>query len=111
MTSEIQVVRVPQCDPMGYESESYQCVSVIVDGTCFEYPYLVLLDKRDESGILTGIIVAQNLDDYELRNPDKAEVFGTVPLYDTTSETQYDLALAAWLLTSPQGQDLDCEVC
>lgn len=107
----ISVTVVPQCDELGYESESYKTVTIIMqDGTVYDFTNVVLIDRRDESGALTGIDVYQNPGD-DGTHPDECEYKGTVRLWDIRDEDTYNLALASWLLTTGEGAELECDVC
>ena len=109
--TNITVSVVPQCDALGYESESYSLITIIVDGDVYELYNVVLIDKRDESGALVAIDVLQNADDYDGQHPEDAVPMGTVPLHAITSEGQYNLALANWIINTPEGQMLEGDFC
>ena len=104
MQHEYTVNRVPQCDPLGYESESYETVLIEVDDTAYTFPNLVIVEWPDK------ILVGQNMNDHELRYADSTDLSGVVKLDGTAGECLRNLALATWLLTSPEGKDFYCEV-
>ena len=111
MTSEFNITIVPQCDELGYQSDWYARIAIIADGTMYDFEDVVLIDKRNESGALVGIDVYQNPDDFSGQHPGEAKYVGTVPLNNINDEAMYNLALASWLINSPEGQGMEADVC
>ena len=83
---------------------------VEADGAAFTFPNVVLAYERDGNGNVTKILVGQNMNDHELRDSDKAELFGSISLDGCASEVFQDFALGSWLLTSTESKDMFCEV-
>lgn len=104
--ASLDITIVPQCDELGYQSETFAVVTILEGGTCYEFTDLELIDMRNSDGMLDYIDVYQRDDEGAVNHK------GIVPLpHNMTSEGQYDLALANWLLNSDEGQTVYCDVC
>lgn len=108
MNASIFVSLVPMCDELGYQSESYAAVDVIIDSTDYCFPNLVLLENKVD-GRVTSIDVYQNVDDVSMRFPDRGEYIGTCPLGNWRDEGEYLLALGKWLVND--AADAYCDIC
>lgn len=110
MNASIYVSLVPMCDELGYESESYAAVDVVIGSTDYCFPNLVLLENKVD-GHVTSIDVYQNVDDISLRFDDRADYIGCCQLGTWSDEGEYLLALGNWLVNSIDARDVYCDVC
>ena len=109
MANEITISVVPQCDSQGYESEHYAVVTIIVDGTCYDFCNVVINERREGKDIYASVF--QNPDDYDGTNYDESTYYGSFVTRNCTDEAMFNLALANFLLNTSEGQQLECEVC
>lgn len=93
---------VPQCDELGYQSDSLAVVDIIADGTCYSFPNMLIMEARAYHPFWTYTFTQVNEDDtttyagmleVDVRGMDEEEI---------------NERIAEHLLLH---DDLECEVC
>ena len=104
----MQVNIRPQCNPLGYESETYAIVDVEIGGTYYQFYNVALIDHRDEHGMVDRVTVCVTDDDN--LDPDNAETVGYFHVLPSGDEHLYELALANFLLNDSRSESIPCDV-
>lgn len=107
---KVEVNIRPQCNELGYESESYAIVSVGFMETYYEF-YQVIVEYVRTHGQIVRIDVSTNPTDYELAHPNDARRVGSIDVTPNCSGEEIDLALAAWLVTNPAAREIPFDIC
>ena len=98
----------PQCDSLGYESETYAIVDVALHEVYYQFRNVALINHVNECGLVDLVTVCSTPDDDP--RPEDAEVVGQFHVLPGLPEG-YELALANFLLNSPQADSIPFDVC